>query len=539
MLRTVLRHEIAKTVESLWRGIELLRFDVTSPSGSEHGDWATNAAFALARELKKSPHEIAGALAGALEKNPRVRELCSAVEAAAGFVNFTASERALADELSEVTERGARYGRLVCERPLSYNIEFISANPTGPLTVGNGRGAFVGDALANALLWAGHRVVREYYINDARESAQVRELGKAVLGRGESYPGPYTDEIRTRLQKKYFSFGKMDERTAGFAAAREIQRDNKAFVSKKLKIKFDVWYSEETLYKKRLVAKTVASLMRSGSLYEKDGATWFRASQFGDAEDRVAVRTDGAPTYFVPDTAYHHEKLASRKFDRVIDILGADHHGTFPRVLAGLAALGDDPARIAAIFLQIVRLVRGGEEVKVSKRRGTYVTLEELVDEVGLDAARYFFLERSPETHMNFDLDMAREQSMKNPVYYLQYAYVRCESILRKVKSQKSRVKSKEIDLIKLLATPEERALVKKLIRFPETIEDAAAERAPARLVHYGQELARIVHAFYEKHRVITDDERLTAARVELVRATAIVFKNLFSVIGIGAPKKM
>ncbi len=543
MIRTRVYQEMERAVKKVYPAAVSPEFSLVVPENQAHGDYATNLALMLASTLKKSPMEVAGAIAEELRTRSQEFDKVEAVPP--GFINVWVSREALYRECAEILKRKTSYAKLsrlnlnssqAGSRAERINIEFISANPTGPLTIGNGRGAFFGDTLARVLAYAGKKVIREYYINDARASTQIQELGKTILGKGDSYPGQYTDAIRMRLQRHFPALKKMSAENAGYAAAQENQKDNSAFIGKILKIKFDVWYSEEKLYTGGLIEKTVETLKEKDAMYEKDGATWFRASQFGDSEDRVAIRTGGAPTYFLPDVAYHAEKLGVRKFDRVIDILGADHHGTFPRVLAGLRALGIEAERVSPIFCQIALLTRQGREVKMSKRRGEYVTLKELIEEVGVDAARYFFLEKSPDTHMDFDLDLAKEQSVKNPVYYIQYAHARIAAIFRKAKNQDFRFSSPGI---LLLTEPEEVFLIKKLIQFPEIIEDTARDYQVHRLPRYALELARLFHHFYAKHRVITEDEKLSEARLALARATQIVLQGVLGLMCISAPEKM
>lgn len=513
-------------------------FSIAPPSNPQHGDYATNLALILAKILKKKPMEIASALA---ESFMNLHSLFTAEAASPGFINFTLSSDILHHELQKILIDKNKYGASnVSGQKLNINVEFLSANPTGPLTIGNGRGAFLGDVLSRVLEFYGHSVTREYYINDARASAQIQELGRTILGKGEAYRGPYTDEIRKRLKHRFNKFESLSVEEVGYAAAQEIQKDNKKFIEKVLKIKFDVWYSEEKLYRNRLVKKTFEELMRRNTTYYKDRAVWFRASQFGDSEDRVIIRKGGAPTYFLPDVAYHIEKLTKRKFDRVIDILGADHHGTFPRVLAGLRAFGLDASRVTAIFTQIVRLIREGKEIKMSKRLGQFVTLEELIKEVGLDAARYFFLEKSPDTHIDFDLELAKERSLRNPVCYIQYALVRCYGILRRAKNQKQKIKIIHQNVkSELLKKTAELTLIKRLIQFPEVVEDTASDYQVHRLIRYAYELARAFHNFYEKHRVITDDKELTQARLALIKATQIVLRQVLDLLGISFPREM
>lgn len=530
MVRKMIIQSILGAAQISFPNIEIPKINVEAPHLKDHGDYSTNLPLVLAKTLKKNPMETASSIAKRIKEKDS--KLYKKIEIALpGFINFWISDKTLEHEFKGILKKKHKYGQGIKKKEKT-NLEFISANPTGPLTLGNGRGAFLGDALARTLSFFGFRVTREYYINDARKSNQIQELGRAILKNGNAYPGPYTDEIRRRLAKKYENFKNLGEEDVGFKAAGEIQKDNRKFIEKVLKIHFDVWYSEEGLYKKNLIKKFFEELKKNGLVYEKDGAWWFRASQFGDSEDRVAIRTGGAPTYFLPDIAYHAEKLSNRKFDTVIDILGADHHGTFPRVVAGLRALGFDVSRIKIIFTQIVRLVRGGQEVKMSKRKGVYVTLEELIKEVGLDVARFFFVATSPDTHMDFDLDLAKERSLKNPVYYIQYAHARISSVLRKAKIRPQKNSN-------FFKEKEEIELVKKLIQFPEIVEDTAEDYQVIRLTRYAVDLARIFHNFYEKHRVIGKDKKTTQSRLKLVYAAQIVLKLVLGLLGISAPTKM
>ncbi|MBU6414719.1 arginine--tRNA ligase, partial [Patescibacteria group bacterium] len=464
--------------------------------------------------------------------------------ASPGFINFSLTESALQKEFFEIVKQKEKYGS-GAKKKGKIQVEFISANPTGALTIGNGRGAFLGDALANVLTTVGFLVTREYYVNNAKASTQIKELGKTGLGKGTTYLTPELKRVIMQAKKKINAFKKKNSKNlegeVGHLLAQEIQKENKKFTEKVLNIKFDRWFEEEELYKKGLVEKTRKQLSKNDLLYEKDGALWFRASKFGDSEDRVLVRSDNDPTYILPDLAYHWDKFAIRKFSSVIDIWGADHHGYVLRLKAGLKALGIAEEKLQVIITQLVRLVKDGVEVKMSKRAGTAILFFDLIREVGLDAARFFFLAHSPDAHMDFDMALAKERSLKNPVYYVQYAFVRCRSIIQKVKSQKSKVKiaNQNSKVIKILNTTEEIALIKKLIQFPEVIEDTARDYQVHRLTRYAIELAGSFHNFYEKHRIITQDPAITEARLELVKATRIVLHSLLGLLGISAPKKM
>ena len=516
----------------------------------QFGHYSTNAAMKLAKIRGESPMQIAEEIKTALS-SMIAKNFFEKIEVAApGFINFWLSEKVLQNELKEILKKKNNYGKpTIHNSRFKIQVEFVSANPTGQLTIGNGRGGFFGDVLANVLKFAGHKVVKEYYVNDAKASTQIKELGKAALGEGKTY---LTKNLESQIAKigaklKNLKTKKLKNDLygeAGYLLAQEVQKDNKKFIEKDLKIKFDKWFSEESLYKSGAVEKLIRRLAEKNLTYEKDGALWFKSKNFGDSEDRVLVRKPvlngqaGEPTYFLPDLAYHLDKFRVRKFAQVIDIWGADHHGYEPRLRAGLKALGifeNGDGKFQVIIAQLARLIRGGEEVKMSKRKGEYVTLDDLIKEIGLDAARFFFLMNSPDTHMNFDLSLAKERSMKNPVYYIQYAAVRAQSILRKsdVRCRMSNVN------FSLLNTKEDTNLMRQLARFPEIIEEAADKYSPQILVRYSLDLARTFHNFYEKERIIGEEKGLMAARLALIQATLEIFKNIFKLLGVSMPKKM
>lgn len=551
------------------------------------GDYSSNVALKLAREQGKPPYEIAKELALEISRKD-TEKVFERVEAAPpGFVNFWVVREFLIGRLSKIVSPASRVrndgGGAGIAGKGKINLEFISANPTGPLTMANGRGGFLGNVLSNVLENAGYKVVCEYYINDA--GVQIKKLGASALATlgliepsEEHYRGAYVAELaekyKTKILKLYkgeiatlktprppagdlpkgdndgIEEGKMTEEIG-----RLLAKDLLAQIKKSVKaagINFDKWFSENNgLRKKGALQKTLEVLRSRGMVYEKDGATWLK-TQSGESEklnatsntkeregeddkDRVLIKSDGEPTYFLSDLAYHYDKLVLREFDKAFVIWGADHHGYVPRLKAGMAALGIDPARFDAIIVQLVRLVRGGEEVRMSKRKGEFITLNDLIKDVGRDAARFFFLMYSPDTHMDFDLDLAKEKSLKNPVYYVQYAAVRCGGILRKsnVKYQKSRIK------FDLLSTNEDLNLIRQLARFSEVIKEAANNYNPQILARYSLDLAKTFHNFYEKERIMGAEENLMAARLELIKATQVIFKNLFGLLGVSMPKKM
>ncbi len=534
------------------------------PENKEHGDYTTNIAFALTKILsakggsasggKKSSQEIAEYLVNKLKKQ-KVKDF-SKIEAENGFINFFLSPECLHYQIKEILKQKDKYGWMdIKKSPPSLKlrrtmqVEFISANPTGPLTIGNGRGGFYGDTLANILESQGHKVMREYYINDRGE--QILLLGRSIKraqgspllipgteeavagmvpGISENlYKGEYINELAKQIDKKL---------NAGEAGQKAVELILKTYIRpviKRLGIKFDNWFSEKSLYSPAS-GEIMESLMRRDFIYEKDGATWMKTSQLGDSEDRVLIKKDGSETYFLSDILYHFDKFKIRKFDKVIDIWGADHHGYAPRLKAAIAAIGIPEDNLEIIITQLVRLVKNGKEVKISKRAGVFITLEELIDEVGLDAARFFFLMYSPNTHMDFDMELAKQRSEKNPVYYIQYAHARLSGILRKAHPTGDHPKGEKF---KLLKEKGELNLIRKLAEFPELLSEVSRNYEVHRLPRYALELAREFHNFYEKYRVITEDKNLTSARLVLTMATKIVLANALNLMGIKAPDKM
>ncbi|MBI4919724.1 arginine--tRNA ligase [Candidatus Azambacteria bacterium] len=527
---------------------------VKIPENKEHGDYTANAAFLLGKFLKKSPQEIAENLVAELKKQ-NVLDF-SKIENKNGFINFFLSPEYLFRQLEEIlSAKGGsafggknKYGFSKNGGGRKIQVEFISANPTGPLTIGNGRGGFYGDALANVLETQGNKVAREYYINDRGE--QVLNLGRSIKSAQSDmrhatcdmeenlYRGEYVNELAEKIDKKL---------NVGEAGQKAVELILKTYIKpaiKRLGIKFDVWFSEKTLYadkrqaasgkRQGIYEEVMGELIDGRFVYEKDGATWMKTSSLGDSEDRVLIKKDGSETYFLSDILYHFDKFKIRKFDKAIDIWGADHHGYAPRLLAALKALGIPEDNLEIIITQLVRLVKGGESFKISKRAGTFVTLEELVNEVGLDAARFFFLMYSPNTHMDFDIALAKERSQKNPVYYVQYAHARISGILRQATSDKRHAAN-----IEILKEKSELDLIRKLVEYPELLAEIAENYEVHRLPRYALDLAREFHNFYEKERVITEDKNLTSARLALVLSAKIVLANVLSLMGIKAPDKM
>jgi arginyl-tRNA synthetase len=501
-------------------------FSVEVPGDKSYGDYSTNVALVLSKKINKTPIETAELIKKTIEADKSVRTdvFFRKIEIAGpGFINFYLSEKYLLKQLQTVLKEKNKFGNLKIGQNEKVNVEFVSANPTGPLTLGNGRGGFCGDVLANVLEKAGYKVFREYYINDTGN--QIKLLGHSVLGDSEAvYKGKYIDELRKEIA------GKSPEDVGEEAAKIILEKMIKPSV-KKMGIKFDTWFSEKTLYKNKEVEKAIEEIMAKGFTYESESALWFKSKDLGDDKDRVLVRADGIKTYFASDIAYLKNKF-KRGFKNQIIFLGADHYGYVPRLQAASHAMGFGKESIDAIVMQLVRLFEKGKEVRMSKRTGIYVTIDELIDEVGLDVARFFFLMISPNTHMNFNLDLAKERSDKNPVFKVQYAYVRINSILAKAKG----VTPQNFDL---LQEDSESVLIKSLVRFPEVVEDSARDYQIHRLPQYAMELAESFHKFYENCRVITEDKKLTAARIGLILATKIILGEVLKLMGISAPEKM
>ncbi|HHW42585.1 arginine--tRNA ligase [Desulfofundulus thermobenzoicus] len=548
-LAGALKEALARAV---YRGalprVETPDFVVEVPREKEHGDFATNLAMLLARPARLSPRQIAGTLVDNLELTGMPVEKVEV--AGPGFINFYLPASWVLPELPRIVEAGPDYGRVDLGRGTRVQVEFVSANPTGLLHMGNARGAALGDSIAAILDFAGYRVTREYYINDAGN--QIDNFGRSLearyfqlLGRPaevpeEGYHGEdLVDTVRgfiARFGHTYLDVPEEKRRQAlvDYALQEKLSAIKKALAD--FGVRYDVWFSEKSLHDKGAVQEAIDILRRRGYLYEHEGALWFKATAFGVEKDEVLVRSNGVPTYFAADIAYHMDKFR-RGFQRVINIWGADHHGHVARMKGAVAALGYDPAALDILIMQLVRLYRGKEIVRMSKRSGQFVTLDDLVEEVGKDAARYFFVMRSADSHLDFDLDLARQQSNENPVYYIQYAHARICSILRQLEGGKL-PPPRQVDL-SLLKEEAELALARKLADFPREVAAAAQDLAPHYLARYLHEVAGLLHSFYNSHRVITGDQALTGARLLLVNATRTVLKNCLSLLGLSAPERM
>jgi len=554
-----MKQEIIKVVQAAienlkteW-GLEAIpAIEVEIPRSELLGDIATPVAMTLTRVLRKPPRKIAE------EILPKIIEQNGPFEkieiAGAGFINFSFKRDYLYQGIKRLFEE--RHSSLSADigKGRKIQIEFVSANPTGPLHIGHGRGAAVGNALSNLLKRAGFDVQREYYINDA--GVQVRLLGQSVYARyqqmqgnnvpfpEDGYKGDYIESISEGIIKKVGDkyIGKTFEECGDFftnysykTMLAQISNDLRDFG-----IVFDKWQSEKEFYEKSEVGYSINELKRLGYIYEKDGAIWFSSTRFGDDKDRVVVKKDGEYTYFASDIAYHKDKL-DRGFDAIIDIWGADHHGYIPRVRSVLEAFGLPKEKFKVILIQMVTLLRHGKPVQMSKRAGEFITLREVIDEVGADTTKFIFLTRRPDSHLEFDLEIAKEQSAENPVFYVQYAFARIASILRQAmeRVQGFKVsKVQEIDL-SLLREDEEISIIKKLLQYPMVFEGAALSLEPHRITYYLQEVAKLFHPYYNKYRVISDDKTLTAARLCLCRAVQIVLEEGLNIIGVSAPERM
>lgn len=529
-------------------GMEVI---IERPRRENQGDYATNVAMLLSRHWDMKPRDVAAKIVSHINKSDYVDK----VEIAGpGFINFFLSDAWMSNLIKEILCKGNDYGKADVGKGKKAQVEFVSANPTGPLHIGHGRGAVVGDVTASVLSFAGWYVEREYYINDA--GLQMRMLGKSVqsryfeiLGRSQAapfpedgYKGDYIYEIAQEIINKEgdrFLHVPLDESLEYFKdfAVRVILNGIKKDLDD-FRVQFDVWFSEKSLYERGLIEEMVTFLKEKGLAYEKDGAIWYKSTQFGDEKDRVLIRSTGEPTYFASDVAYHKDKF-DRGFDLVIDVWGADHHGYVPRMKAAVQALGKSPDALQILLIQFVSLIKDGKMVPMSTRAGQFVTLREIMDEVGVDAMRYFFLMRKCDSHLDFDIDLAKSASTDNPVYYVQYASARIHSIFKEAASRGIDLAEPEKVDFSLLATEEEKALVKCLARFPEEILKAANELAPHIIVYYVYDLAKAFHSFYNAHRVLGEERPLTDARLLLVRAVQIVLLNVLQLLKINAPEAM
>ena len=550
MIKTRVKQTIdrcfAQVVEQgLWSRQAEGRYTVEVPKREEQGDFSTNFAMVAAKADRCNPREIAARLVDLLAAD----QIFARVEIAGpGFINLFLTRDVWATVLAPVWTEDERFGRSEMGAGRRVLVEFVSANPTGPLSVGHGRNAVLGDAIARLLDATGHQVQREYYFNDA--GRQMRVLGESTRARylellglpfefpEDGYQGDYIRDIgRAMVEEGGESFRDADLNVFKKRAQQAIFADIDATL-KRIGIGFDTYFNEHTLYEDGRVDGVVEELRSRGLVYEKEGATWFRTTDFGQGQDRVIIKSSGEPTYRLPDIAYHCDKFR-RGYDWMIDVFGSDHIATVPDVLAGLRALGHDPDRVTVVLYQFVTLLRDGKQVKMSTRKATFVTVDELVDEVGADAFRFFLLMRKPDSLIEFDLDLAKKQSQENPVYYVQYAHARLCSIERTAGEQGVALSGPQGADLGLLAEPEEFALLKSLAAYPQLVAGAAADLAPHRVIFYLMELAAEFHGFYNRHKVLTDDRELTLARLCLCGGLKRVFRNGLHLVGLTAPESM
>lgn len=530
---------------------ELTDFSIEIPANREHGDYAVNAAMVWSKIFRTAPRKIAETV---LKNADFANTYIDRYEIAGpGFINFFLSDSYYADILADVYEKGEDYGKSNYGKGKRVLVEFVSANPTGPMHIGNARGGALGDCLASVLEAAGYYTEREFYINDAGN--QINKFGLSldlrylqlykdgIVMPEDSYHGDdiiaHAKAFSEMYGDSYVNKPESERRKAlvDFALPKNIQGLHDDLL--KYRIEYNTWFKESSLHKSGETDKIIELLKKSGYTYETDGALWFKATDFGCDKDFVLVRANGVPTYVVPDIAYHYNKLVTRNFDKAIDVLGADHHGYVPRLKAALTALGVDASKLDVVLMQMVRLVRDGEVIKASKRSGKAITLVTLLDEVPIDAARFFFNLREPNSHFDFDLDLAVNESNSNPVYYVQYAYARICSIIRNLETEGIKQRKCSREELSVLKTPEERALVLHIASLTDEIVLSAKTYDPARITHYVAELATKFHKFYSACRVKVDDEVLMQARLTLCKDAATVIKNVLTMLKISAPEKM
>ena len=553
--------------------VPLPAFNVERPADVSHGDFSCNAAMASAKALRNNPRAIGQMIADAAVLDGTVFEKIEV--AGPGFLNFFISPLWFNETVGEVISSGSDYGKTELGNGKRVLVEFVSANPTGPMHIGNARGGALGDSLSSVLQFAGYEVEREFYVNDAGN--QIEKFGKSLSIRymqiadgnkadviasygdedvcrkifedEENFPMPEDVYKGVDIIEHAYNFYKINgdkfvnadeesRKSALVEYALPLNIDGLERDLKKYRIVYDTWFRESSLHKNGAVKQIVDMLTEKGQTYEKDGAIWFKASDFGDDQDRVLVRANGIPTYFVPDIAYHYNKLVTRGFDKAIDILGADHHGYIARMKAALTSLGVDASKLDIVIMQMVMLVRNGETVKLSKRSGKAITLSTLLDEVPIDAARFFFNLRDPNTHLEFDLELAIEESSNNPVFYVQYAHARICSILRRMEEEGTGYRNIPVSELNF-NHPAELALIRHIAALPDCINEAAKDYNPSKITKYLCDLAQLFHKFYDNCKIKGEEENTLQSRLSLCVATKTVFKNLLDLLKVDAPEKM
>ncbi len=520
------------------------------PADPSHGDYATSLPLRLAKATRIAPMNLAKSIADQLDTDHIIKEIYTA---SPGFINFRLSEKWIALQVDTILDEQNTYGNVTGSVVKKVMVEYVSVNPTGPVHVGHIRGAVIGSVLASLLEAVGHVVTREYYVNDAGtqmdlfyESVYARYLEAAGLTKefpSGGYKGEYVTQLGEQiLRQEGLKFSSCDRETA-IKQIGDLSRNKMVDMIRKdleaLGVHFDVWFAEKTLYESGEYQQTMDKLNNNGYLAERDGARWFTSTSLGEDKDNVVVRSTGAPTYFASDIAYHHNKFISRGFDQVINVWGADHQGHISRLKAAMLGLRVDPSRLNILVSQMVTLKRGGQLVKASKRSGNFISLRELVDEVGVDACRYFFLTRSANSQMDFDMSLAKRQSSENPIYYIQYAHARISGILRNASNQGISWRNGDVSL---LTRTTELTLIREMLKFPELIIKAADNLEPHHLPYYAAQLATAFHHFYEKCRVLSSDpkdQNITLARLKLVEASKIVLGRSLTLMGVGTPENM
>lgn len=530
---------------------DIPKFIIEKPADKKNGDFSSNIAMAGARAFHGAPRMIAEAIVKNFSLDGGYIDRCEI--AGPGFINFYLSDKYYSDVLKDIVASGDSYGRSDYGKGKRILVEFVSANPTGPMHIGNARGGAIGDCLASVLDAAGYDVQREFYVNDAGNqiekfatSLEVRylqECGKDVELPEDAYHGEditvHARNFFSEVGDKYAECDSQERRDALVAYALPKNIAGLEADLGKYRIKYDKWFRESTLHKDGSVQKVIEALKEKGVTYEQDGALWFKASEFGNDKDIVLIRANGIPTYIVPDIAYHYNKLVTRGYDKAIDVLGADHHGYIPRMKAALTALGLDADRLDIVIMQMVRLVRNGETIKLSKRSGKAITLNTLLEEIPIDAARFFFNLREPNSHFDFDLELAAKQSSENPVYYVQYAHARICSIIKKAAEEGIEVVTPSAEALNRLNSDEERDLISHLAGLTDEIIGAAKNYDPAKITHYVIDLATLFHKFYNAHRVVSDDKELTEARLFLCTAVKNTIKNILVMLKVDVPEAM
>ncbi len=526
-------------------------FNIEKPANSANGDFSSNVAMVGARAFKNAPRKIAESIVNNIDLEGTLFEKVEI--AGPGFLNFFLSQNYYSEIVKDVVNKGEDYGKSNYGEGKKIIVEFVSANPTGPMHIGNARGGAIGDCLASVLDYAGYEVKREFYVNDAGNqiekfatSLEVRYLqlykdnvempedayhGVDITNHAKAFAEEFGDkyvEVESAERRKALVDFALPKNIAG------LERDLLQY-----RIKYDRWFNESTLHNDGSVKEVIDKLKSLGVTYEQDGALWFKASEFGNDKDIVLVRANGLPTYIVPDIAYHYNKLVTRGFDKAVDVLGADHHGYVPRMKAALTALGVDASRLDCVIMQMVRLVRDGETIKLSKRSGKAITLTTLLDEIPIDAARFFFNLREPNSHFDFDLDLAAQQTSQNPVYYVQYAHARICSIIKKAQSEGVTLRTPTDEELNLLSSDEEKDLIRHLSGLTDEIIASAKAYDPARITHYVIELATLFHKFYNAQRVVVEDEGLMQARLYLCTAVKDTIKNILTMLKISTPETM